>query len=128
VSTACLANPLQGKRILVVEDELLLAMELEKHLVAAGAIVAGPAARLAKALQLLERERPDAAVLDLNLHGEWPVALAEALTRKQVPFIVVTGYSNCDVAPFRGVCQLNKPIDARELANALCQAMGLSTA
>jgi hypothetical protein len=46
----------------------------------------------------------------------------------QVPFVVTTGYSNCDDACFRGRCLLNKPIDASELVNALCQAMGLSIA
>jgi len=123
---SCLPKRLQGKRILIVEDELLIAMEFEQNLIAAGALVVGPAGTSPKALDLLARERPDAAVLDLNLDGERPVALAQALVRQQVPFVVVTGYCNCDEAPFSLARQVKKPADASELIQALCQTMGLS--
>ena len=116
-------HPLQGKKILIVEDEALVALEVEALLRAAGATVAGPVARVAKALSLLERERLDAAVLDLNLHGELPAALAEALSRKNVPFVIVTGYSEYEKPPFHRAQQLQKPVDAERLISALHSAM-----
>jgi CheY-like chemotaxis protein len=85
--------PLQGLRILIVEDDVLLAMELERILRGEGCSILGPAPKQAKALALLERDRPDAAVMDLNLSGERPIALAEALVRLKVPLVIVSGYS-----------------------------------
>ncbi len=64
------ARGISGLRVLVVEDELLLAMDYEEILIGAGCTVLGPVARPAGALSLLESEQPDAAVLDLNLAGE----------------------------------------------------------
>jgi DNA-binding response OmpR family regulator len=61
---------LKGARVLIVEDELLVANYLEELLGMEGCIVLGPALRVHEALVLIERQRPEAAVLDLNLHGE----------------------------------------------------------
>src|SRR5690242_46630 len=84
--------PLKGARVLIVEDESLVASYLEELLGIEGCIVVGPVSRVPEALALIERERPEAAILDLNLHGEPTIAVAEALTARHVPFVVVTGY------------------------------------
>ena len=84
-------------RILVVEDELLTAMELDDTLRSAGYQVLGPAANVSAALELLRDERPDAAVLDVNLAGEWVTPVAEVLRAMFVPFILASGYGAADL-------------------------------
>lgn len=82
---------LDGKRILVVEDEPLIAMMVEDMLAELGAQVIGPAGSLAEAL-LLAEEQIDAALLDVNLEGERVYPVAERLTVRGVPFVFATGY------------------------------------
>jgi CheY-like chemotaxis protein len=83
---------LRGKRILLVEDEPLIAMEIEAELLSAGCEVVGPAGTLAGALRLIAEISCDAALLDANLGGQPVDALAAALTQKGVPFAFATGY------------------------------------
>ena len=106
-----------GLRVLIVEDELLLAMDYEEILKHEGFTVLGPAGRQARALALLEAERPDVAILDVNLAGERSTAVAEALANRGVPFIVVSGYGDrtLDEPVLRGAPRLDKPIKAQEL-------------
>jgi hypothetical protein len=73
---------LQGVRILIVEDEYILAMDPENRLKGADCEVIGRVSREAKALELLERDRPDAVVLDLNLNGKLPTDLVDALVAR----------------------------------------------
>lgn len=119
------AAPLNGKRVMIVEDEFLVAMELESELTDQGCIVIGPAGRAAPALALLENQAPDAVLLDLNLDGEVPTALAEALRRRRVPFVLVTGYASRRHEPaiLRDAPRLQKPVGKRELIAALTEAM-----
>jgi DNA-binding response OmpR family regulator len=83
---------LEGLRILVVEDEFLVATLIEDMLVAAGCVVAGPVPRLSEALDAVDRGTFDAAVLDVNLGGDRVYPVADALSRRNVPFVFVTGY------------------------------------
>ncbi len=83
--------------MLVVEDEALLAMELEELLDRAGCTIVGPFSDVARALDAAHRERIDVALLDMNLNGEMVYPLADELTRKGVPFLFVTGYGALDV-------------------------------
>jgi DNA-binding response OmpR family regulator len=78
--------------ILVVEDEFLIALELQEMLEAHGWHVIGPAARVAQALALLERALPTVALLDVNLAGEPVTPVAEVLKASDVPFIVTSAY------------------------------------
>ena len=87
----------KAPRILVVEDEYLIAMELEATLRNAGYRVIGPALDLSAALELLKAERPDAAILDVNLAGQWVTPVAEVLQGSFVPFILATGYVAADL-------------------------------
>src|SRR5262245_25828979 len=114
---------LQGKRILVIEDEPLVSMQLEADLAAAGCEVIGPAATLDRAKALVEEGRYDAALLDVNLKGQPVDELAALLTEKNRPFAFVTGYGR-DALPeaFRGAAVLAKPFSSDQL---LATAQGL---
>jgi PAS domain S-box-containing protein len=107
---------LQGKRILIIEDEPLVAMELESNLTAAGCEVIGPAATLERAKPLVEGTNCDAALLDVNLAGQPVDELATLLTKKNCPFAFVTGYGR-EALPhgFRGAVVLAKPFRADQL-------------
>jgi CheY-like chemotaxis protein len=116
---------LQGLQILIVEDDVLLAMALERLLEIQGCSILGPAPKQSKALALLERTRPDAAVMDLNLRGERPLALAEALVRLKVPFVILSGYSKSETEDpiFRHAPRLEKPATSVALIAALTEAI-----
>ncbi len=90
-------------RILVVEDEFLIALDLEVTLETAGYRVIGPALNVSAALQLLKADRPDAAILDVNLAGERVTPVAEALRAMSVPFILASGYVAADLQAEAGL-------------------------
>jgi DNA-binding response OmpR family regulator len=83
---------LEGVRVLLVEDEYLVASLIEEMLEIAGCIVKGPIPRLAQAVDAADRETCDAAVLDVNLAGERIYPVADILSRRNIPFVFVTGY------------------------------------
>jgi len=88
-------SPLIKRRILVVEDEFLLADEFHRELEAAGAVVVGPAPTVERALALVENEAPiDAALLDVNLNGDMIFPVADALVVRSVPFVFTSGYDD----------------------------------
>lgn len=84
---------LAKKRILVVEDEVLVALEIMANLEAEGAVPVGPCSSVAEALRTVETDQLDAALLDANLRGATVEQIAAALTRRNVPFAFVTGYA-----------------------------------
>jgi DNA-binding response OmpR family regulator len=84
---------LEGARVLVVEDEFLVASLIEEMLSSAGCVVSGPMPRVRDALDAMDRDTYDAAILDVNLAGERIDPVAEALSRRKVPFMFVTGYT-----------------------------------
>lgn len=116
----CALAPLLGWRILVVEDEVLLAMLVEDTLTNAGAVVLGPATTVEAALALVgaaDREGGlNAAVLDLNLGGDNVLPVCKALEAIGVPYIFATGYAENN-QPWRQapVPTLVKPYDPQEL-------------
>ena len=81
-----------GKRVLVVEDELLVVMLIEDMLDDAGCVVVGPYTRVADAVAAARIEAVDAALLDVNVAGEKVFPVAYELERRGVPFLFVTGY------------------------------------
>jgi DNA-binding response OmpR family regulator len=96
-------------RILIVEDEMALAMLLEDVVTEAGHEVR-KAARLSRALELARDERFDAAVLDVNVNGEWVFPVAALLRERGVPFLFASGYGDAGVpAEYRGYPVLQKP-------------------
>lgn len=107
--------------ILVVEDEFLLAMELEATLVRAGWTVVGPAGTLASALKLARNAACDGAVLDVNLKGERVDEVASILAERGIPFLFATGYgrNNLPAACRENAVVIAKPFSERELVAAL---------
>ena len=93
---------LEGIRVLIVEDEFLVATLIEDMLTSAGCVVSGPIPRLAEALDAVDCGTFDAAVLDVNLGGDRVYPVADALSRRNVPFVFVTGYGT-------GVLPYNMP-------------------
>ena len=105
-----LEDKLQAPRILIVEDEPMLALTLENLLVNAGFAIAGVAGRLEKALGLIESVACDAAILDANLACVSASPVAVALDARGVPFIVLSGYSPEQLqGVFPGANFLRKP-------------------
>lgn len=117
--------PLKGLRVLVVEDELVIAMELESLLEGLGCIVLDPAPSIRRALCLLSGERPDAAVLDVNLQGERVTPVAEALQEQDVPFVLVTGYGieRLHEEALESAEYVRKPVDEPRLVAALSRVL-----
>jgi CheY-like chemotaxis protein len=115
---------LRGKRILVVEDEALLSMDLEASLAAAGCHVVGPAATVGTARKLITHEQCDAALLDVNLSGHPVDELAAALTKHAVPFAFLTGYGR-EALPrgFGEAKMLGKPFSQHEVLAMLAQLL-----
>lgn len=121
---------LQDKRVLLVEDEALIALDAEDALLSAGCQVLGPAHDLASALRIAENESLDAAVLDINLAGVmvWPVA--EVLRTRGIPFVLLSGFGRglelpqtCRQAPL-----LSKPVKPDELRTSLKTLLARSAA
>ncbi len=115
--TAILKVPshILGRRVLVVEDEVLVARDMEQTLSAAGVRVLGPAASVRSALALIGTERPDAAILDLDLQGELVTPVAQRLREMKVPFILSTACDHLgkgEYDAFAGVPTLGKPMPA----------------
>jgi CheY-like chemotaxis protein len=111
---------LAGRRILVVEDEPLLALDVASSLAAAGIAVVGPAATVEEALRQAEGAALDGALLDANLDGHPVDGIAAALTRRNVPFAFVTGYGRESLPrAFAGALVVTKPFGARELLEAV---------
>ena len=109
-----------GKRILVAEDEFLVALVVEETLQRLGCTVLGPFADLAEATEVATREQIDAAVLDINLGGEMVYPLAEHLHRDGIPFVFTTGYAAKDVPEqFRAFECLRKPVSAWALKQVI---------
>jgi two-component sensor histidine kinase len=110
------AQRLADKRILVVEDEPLVAMEIAGHLEDAGAFVVGPATNASAALSLIEQYRFDAALLDANLGGHAVDEIAASLARRNIPFVFVSGYGRVSLpASFEDIELVSKPFDCNTL-------------
>lgn len=87
-------RPLEGKTVLVIEDELFIGLEIVQTLEDLGASVIGPAQSLAQAERLSAEPGLDAALVDVNLNGEHTLDLAKALLRRGVQVVFVTAYAN----------------------------------
>ena|ERR671919_432778 len=120
---------LRGLRILVVEDEFLVAMELESMLQDLGGEVIGPLGRLDQAVTVARDEALDLALLDVNVGGRLVTPVADALAARTIPFVFCTGY---DVASLPGrhaaAPTLMKPCYAHELKNAVLTSLRGRTA
>lgn len=114
------ASFLNGKTILLVEDEFLLALQLEELLHSRGASVLGPFRKLDDAMAAAQRDEFDFAILDVNLNGTMVYPLADDLLARDIPFLFLSGYSVANLpARLRAVTRLNKPCDPELLISTL---------
>jgi two-component system, response regulator PdtaR len=106
-------QPFSDKSVLVVEDDFIVAFDVQTMLEDRGALVLGPAATLTEARALLARQRPSLALLDVNLNGEYVFALADELLALEVPCLFTTAYADDErLFPphLRCVPRITKPV------------------
>ena len=114
---------LQGKRVLIVEDEILLSMMLEDVFSDAGAHVVGPAATVEQAMTLIAEEMIDVALLDVCLRDQRSDPIAEILRQRGVPYVLATGYHNPHGAELASAPILTKPYRLDQLEGSLIAAL-----
>lgn len=121
---------LAGLRILVVEDQFLIAMSHEEMLHALGCKIVGPVATVEQALAATRKERLDGALLDSNLDGKSILPAAETLARRGIPFILVTGYESSSLEPrvIAAAPRLTKPFELEALAEMMAETFAPRTA
>ena len=111
---------IEGLRVLVVEDEMMVSMLIEDMLSELGCQVVGPASRLDDALELAREAEMDCAVLDVNLGGQPIFPLADLLRERGLPFAFATGYGDAGVRDVdRQAPVLQKPFREGDLARVL---------
>lgn len=122
VSTSSAALRPASRRVLVIEDEMMIAMLLEDMLADLGHQVVGVAGRLDVALELARDADADLAILDVDLGGESSFPVAEVLTSRGLPFLFATGYGSGGVMqPFINTPTLTKPFEMNDLSRALAK-------
>ena len=123
--TAPDVSPVAGLRVLVVEDEYMIAEHISILLEDLGCDVAGPVATIDDALSILKSGKLDGALLDANLNGVGTGPIAAALNEASVPFIVATGYGSRDLGDnaLNLAPRINKPFGKIELRATLLSAL-----
>jgi CheY-like chemotaxis protein len=118
----------QPRRVLVVEDELMIRMLLEDMLGELGYTVSAAAARLGEAMQAVQDGEFDIAILDINLNGEPISPLADALAARGIPFVFATGYGEGDIPDgYRDRPALKKPFQLHNLKHTLDAALAAAS-
>jgi CheY-like chemotaxis protein len=109
-------------RVLIVEDEYFLANDLERALRLEGAEIVGPISELSEAIRQVEKDGFDAAIVDINLHGQSACPVADKLAQEHIPFVFATGY-NREILPsrFSEVARFEKPYDVSAIAKHVVQ-------
>jgi DNA-binding response OmpR family regulator len=115
---------LRGLRILLVEDDPLICLDLETSLTDLGAVVTS-ASSVASAFAALSTAMPDVAVLDFELGAESSESIAEVVRARKVPFLFLSGYSEHDgrFGRWQGISILTKPLSAAQLARGIGDAL-----
>lgn len=121
------SRALKGLRVLIVEDEAPIALQVEDMLVESECEVVGPASRVTQALKLLDERPVDAAVLDLNIAGDMVYPVADALDKRGLPYLFATGYAASSLSkPYQARRVLQKPFSRRELLRAIQDVLDAS--
>jgi DNA-binding NtrC family response regulator len=112
---------LRDRRILVVEDEYMLADELRRELSDAEVVVLGPVGSVASALDAIRTEEAiDGAIVDINLQGEMAFAVADALIERGVPFAFTTGYDESALPTrFSQIVRCEKPVELAKVVQTV---------
>lgn len=114
-------------RVLIVEDEMTIALLIEDMLVDLGHEVAGMSMRLPQAMELAKSAAFDLAILDVNLDGLTSFDVAHTLAERKIPFLFVTGYGPAGIAPqYQDRITVKKPFAQSDLQVAIDQALKTS--
>ena len=115
------SSDFSGRRVLIVEDDYFIADEVADHFMRQGAIILGPVGSVDDAMSLVSATAGiDAALLDINLHGEMAYRIADALIERGVPFVFATGYDRAVIPDrYADVPRCPKPVAYRDVAKAL---------
>ena len=120
-----MSDVLVDRRILIVEDESLVAMLLETILEDLGCSIAGPEGSVSGGLSAAQSEQIDAALLDVNVAGELVFPIAETLKKRGIPFVFSTGYGESGLPEqWRGHTTIQKPFTEVAVRDALLLALG----
>ena len=119
-----MTDALAGRRILIVEDESLVAMLLETILEDLGCETVGPAGTVTEGATLLSSQTVDAALLDVNVAGELVFPVADSLKKRGIPFVFSTGYGEGGLPEhWRGHTTIQKPFTEVAVRDALLMAL-----
>jgi CheY-like chemotaxis protein len=117
-------SPFSDHRVLLVEDEMLVAWLLEDMLADLGYAIVGPASSVNQALAMIDAEAIDAAVLDVNLNGQMSYPIADVLAARSVPFVFSTGYDKDTLLDgYRIFPVLQKPFHRSQLSVVLAKML-----
>ena len=116
-------RPAAAKHIFIVEDEPMLAIDLEQLLPKLGHVVSAVAHQLRDAMRIADAGGFDMAVLDVNLAGDLSYRLADVLLARGVPFVFCTAYADVAFGRYKGIPVLHKPFDEVALARAIEEAL-----
>jgi DNA-binding response OmpR family regulator len=124
-----LTSTLDGTRVLVVEDELLVAMMIEEALQLAGCVILGPISDLPQALRAAREQVIDVALLDVNLAGARVFPVAAVLAERSVPYVFMTGYGRGMLpVEYANRPTIGKPFKLRDLTDSLSAALRAANA
>ncbi len=124
LATPIQGEALRGKHVLVVEDEYLIAMDIEACLQDAGAVVVGPFVSAAEALANLDGQHVDAALLDIGLNADDSYPVADEMRRRGAPFMFMSGYGPHQLKPaYAGSPFISKPFESSRLAAQLAETI-----
>jgi DNA-binding NtrC family response regulator len=110
-------DDIRGRRILIAEDEAMIALDLETLLEDLGCEIIGPVANVEDLLQQFEAHHPDGALLDINLRGKQVFAVLAQLIEQGLPVIITSGYDDVTLIPqdFRALPRISKPFNQTAL-------------
>jgi CheY-like chemotaxis protein len=117
-------SPPPGTRVLIIEDEAIVAMTAEDMIEDMGCVVTGVATTLSEALARAEAGGFDIALLDINLNGDASTPVATLLATRATPFVFTTGYGMAPGREFAGTPLVAKPYRADQLGLAIARALG----
>jgi DNA-binding NtrC family response regulator len=111
------AGDIRGRRILIAEDEAMIALDLESMLQDLGCEIIGPVANVEDLVQQFETHHPDGALLDINLRGKQVFAVLPRLLEQGLPVIITSGYDDIALIPqdFRALPRISKPFNQTAL-------------